>query len=118
MMRLSGARRIEAVLDEAVLLHAVDLDLQRARSDRHRLGERATVADPQLLDRPQRRTRRTADVVETVLEPVELLDDRQRDDEVDVGERTDATRIGDQHRGVEDGSPPEADRGLDRLAPE
>ena len=27
------ARRIETVLDEAVLLHAVDLDLQGARSD-------------------------------------------------------------------------------------
>ena len=103
-------RRVEPMLDEAVLLDAVDLDLQRARSDRHRLGERAAVADAQVLDRPQRGTCRPADVVEPVLEAVELLDHGEWHDEVDIGERADARGIGDQHGRVEDGSPPDATR--------
>ena len=89
MMRLSELRGIEPVLDEEVLLDAVELDLQAAVAvaDGHRLGQRAAVADAQLLDRPQRGARRAADVVGPRLQAVELLDDDQRDDDVDVVER-------------------------------
>ena len=82
------ARRVEAVLDEEVLLDAVDLDLQRARAvaGRHRRGQRAAVADPELLERAQRGAGGAADVVRAGLQPVELLDDRERHDHVDVFE--------------------------------
>ena len=78
-----GAGRIEPVLDEEVLADAVELDLQGAGAERHRLGQRSAVADAQLLDRAQCRARRAADVVGPGLQPVELLDDDQRDDDVD-----------------------------------
>ena len=51
--------------------------------------------------RAQRGAGRPSDVVGPGLQPVELLDDDERDDDVDVVERDDARRIGDQHRGVE-----------------
>ena len=81
-----GDRRVETVLDQQVLLHAVDLDLHRAgrRAVAHRggIGERSAGVDPQLLERAQRRARGAADVVDPALQPVELLDDRQRDHHV------------------------------------
>ena len=100
-----GHRRVEAVLDEQVLLHAVDLDLQRAGrravADRHRLGERAAgVTRSSSIVRSAVRAG-AADVVEPALQAVELLDDGQRDDDVDADEAGDARRVGDQHRGVE-----------------
>ena len=82
-----GQLRVEAVLDQQVLLHAVDLDLHRAGADRYRLGQRATVLDAQVLDRPQRGAGRAADVVGAGLEAVELLDDGERDHERRVAER-------------------------------
>ena len=87
MIRLSGQLRVEPVLDQQMLLDAVDLDLDGAGADRHRLGERAAVLDAQVLDRPQRGARRAADVVGPGLEAVELLDDGERDHERGVAER-------------------------------
>ena len=95
------ARRVEPVLDEEVLADAVELDLQTARADGDRLGERAPVAHTQLLDRAQRRAGRATDVVGSGLQAVELLDDDQRDHDVDAVERGHAGRIGDEDRGVE-----------------
>ena len=69
--------------------------------DGHRLGQRAAVTDAQILDRPQRRARRAPDVVGPRLQAVELLDDDERDDDVDVVERGDARRVGDEDGGVE-----------------
>ena len=94
--------RIEPVLDEQMLLDAVDLDLDGAGSDRHGLGERTTVLDAQVLDRAQRGTCRTPDVVRPCLEAVELLDDREWYHERGVAERGQAVRVGNQHRCVDD----------------
>ena len=107
-----GHLRVEAVLDEEVLLHPVDLDAERARPagrERHRGRERAAGADAQILDRAQRGAGGAPDVVEPGLQRVELLDDRQRDDDVGVAEAVDGPRIGDEHRGVE--HDPRADTG-------
>jgi hypothetical protein len=79
-----------------MLLHAVDLDLHGAGADRHRLGQRSTVLDPQVLDRPQRRACAWPDVVGAGLETVEPHD-VVSDHERGVAERHDAVRIGDQH---------------------
>ena len=96
-----GNGRIEAMLDEAVLLDSVDLDLQRGRPDGHRLCERAPVAHAQLLDAAQRGARGTADVVGAVLQPVQLLDHSQRHHDVDVVKGCETVGIGDQHGRVE-----------------
>ena len=111
MIRLSGLGGVEAVLDQEVLADAVDLDLQAAVADRHRAGERATVADAQVLDRAQRGAGRPPDVVGPALQPVELLDDGQRDHDVAPVEREHAAGVGDQDRGVErrSGSAPSTD---------
>jgi hypothetical protein len=99
-----GHGGVEPVLDEQVLADVVDLDLQRggAVAGGDGLGERAAVGDPQLLERAQRGAGRPADVVGPALEAVEFLDDRERNDDVGVGELEDAGRIGDQHGGVDD----------------
>jgi hypothetical protein len=72
-----------------------------APPDGHRLGERSAVPHAQLLDAAQRGAGRPPDVVEAGLQAVELLDDDQRDDDVDLVEGGDARRIRDQDRGVE-----------------
>ncbi len=99
-----GARRIEPVLHEKVLADPVDLDLQAAFAEWHRFGEGAAVAHAQLLDRAQRGAGGPPDVVRTGLQPVELLDDRERDHDVAVVERRDARGVGDEHGRVEDDS--------------
>jgi histidine triad (HIT) family protein len=96
-----GDRRVESVFDEAMLLHAVDLDAQAARPDGDGFGERPAVAHTEILDLAQGRPGRAADIVESVLQAVELFDHRQRHDEVDILERRDAVGVGDQHRRVE-----------------
>ena len=45
-------------------------------------GQRPAVADAEILDRAQRRAGGPADVVGPALQPVELLDDRERDHDV------------------------------------
>ena len=96
---------VEPVLDEQVLLHAVDLDLQRALrgrvADGERCGQRAAGAHAVLLDGAQRGACRAADVVGAGLQAVELLDHRERDDDVAAGEAVEATGIADEHRRVE-----------------
>lgn len=93
------------MLDQQVLLHAVDLDLDRAGggavADRRCVGERAAGVDAQFFERAQRRSRGTADVVDSTLEAVELFDDRERDHNVGSGEAGNARRVGDQHRSIE-----------------
>ena len=69
--------------------------------DRHGCGQRPAGADPELLDRAQRGARGSTDVVGAGLQPVELLDHGQRDDDVDAAEAGEAAGIGDEHRGVE-----------------
>ena len=70
-------------------------------ADGDRLGQRAAVADPQLLDRAQRGAGGAADVVGSCLQAVELLDDDQRDHDVDAVERGHAGRVGDEDGRVE-----------------
>ena len=70
-------------------------------AERDRLGERAAGADAELLDRAQRGPCGATDVVGPALQPVELLDHRQRDDDVDVAEAGEARRVADQHGRVE-----------------
>ena len=67
----------------------------------HGMGQRAAVLDPEFLDRAQRSAGGATDVVGPGLEPVELLDDRERHDHVDVFELEHTRGIGDQHRRVE-----------------
>ena len=102
MMRLSELAGSRPCSTRQVLLDAVELDLQRRPvADRHRLGERAAVADADLLDRAQRGAGGPPDVVGPGLQAVELLDDDERHDDVDAVERDDARRVGDEHGGVE-----------------
>ncbi len=82
----------------------------------HGMRQRAAVLDPEFLERPQRGAGGATDVVGAGLEPVELLDDRERHDHVDVLELEHARGIGDQHRGVEHESRSLPDA-LDRAAP-
>ena len=93
------------MLDQQVLLHPVDLDLdgggRRTIAHGCGVGQRAAGIHPQLLEGAKRGARRPTDVVDATLQAVELLDDRQRDDHIRADEAGDAHRVGDQYRGVE-----------------
>jgi hypothetical protein len=106
--------RIEPVLDQEVLLNAVDLDLQSARAvvigECDGMRERSAGTDAQLLDGSQRRARRASDVVRARLQTVELLDHHQRDHDVHVAEAGEAAGITDEDRRVE--HHPRAQRGF------
>ena len=103
-----GHGGVEPVLDEQMLLHAVDLDLQRAVggrvADGDRCRQRAAGADAQFFDRAQCGACRTTDVVGSRLQAVELFDDGERDHDVEPGECIEARWIADQHRSVEHNS--------------
>ena len=87
-----------------MLLDAVDLDLQRALALGDRFGERAAVADPVLLDGPERRAGGAADVVRPGFQRVELFDHGERHDERSGTERVETVRIGDENGRVDDDS--------------
>jgi hypothetical protein len=97
--------RIEAVFDQEMLLHSVDLDLQGAFggwvADRERCRERTTGANAVLLDRAQCGARSAAHIVGPRLQAIEFLDHRERDDDIATTEPIEAAGIADQDRGVE-----------------
>ncbi len=96
-----GFLGIEAVLHEKVTLDAVHLDLQGTLPERNGGRERPAVTETHLLDGAQGRSGGSTDVVGPGLQPVELLDHRQRDDDVDRAEVAEAGGVRDEHRGVE-----------------
>ena len=96
---------VEPVLEQEVLLDAIDLHLQRALggrvADGDRCGERTARLHAQLLDGAQCRARSAADIVGPGLQAVELLDHRERYDHVDPGEAVQAPGVADEHRRIE-----------------
>ena len=101
MMRLSGTATSRPCSINRWLLDAVDLDLNGAVADRHRVGERSAVSYAEFLDRPQCGTGCAADVVGAVLRLSSssiTVSGMTRPTSTETGE---AVGVGDQHRRVD-----------------
>ncbi len=95
-------RGIEPVLSDLVEVEAVRLDAQRAAvGQADGCADVAAVGHPQLLDRPDHRSRRPTHVVHPGLVLIELLHHHQRDHRVGPRKGGDGIRVGDEHRRVE-----------------
>ena len=102
-----GLLGVEPVGRHLVEDEAVDGHPQRpAGRQGDGLPEVTAAVDPQALQIPHHVPGRPADVIEAALVAVELLDDRQRDDDVGIPEGVERVGVRQQDAGVEDNGRP------------